>query len=396
MTTRPVASASPRRAARAPWYRALRVLLEKEFLQIRRDVVILRMLFVMPLVQLVVLANAATFEVTRAALWVVDQDGTPDARALVERFVASGRFAVAGRSASAVPADAALLNNRATIVLAIPPRFASDIARDRRATVQLVLNAVNGSQAGITQGYAQEILARYAAERSAELSARVGSAARALPPPTMQVRTRGWFNVQLDYQLFMVPGVLVQLVTIVGTLMTALNIVREKEAGTLDQLNVTPLRPAVFIAAKLIPLWVIGLVEFSAGLLIATLLFHVPIVGSVLLLYGGAMLFLLAALGVGLWISTITHTQQQALFVTFSMLMVYILMSGLFTPVRGMPDVVRWAAQINPLLHFIALMRAVMLRGAGLTDVWTHLVGLAVIGAAILSLAVGQYRKQTQ
>jgi ABC-2 type transport system permease protein len=193
----------------------------------------------------------------------------------------------------------------------------------------------------------------------------------------------------------MIPGILVQLVTLIGTLMTALNIVREKEAGTLDQLNVTPIKPSVFIAAKLIPLWIIGLFEFSLGITIAVLLFNVPMVGNPLVLLTGATLYLLAALGVGLWVSTVSDTQQQALFVTFSLLMVYILMSGLFTPIRAMPGWVKTVAQINPLMHFIALVRAVMLKGAGFRDVWVQLAALSAIGVSILGLALTQYRKQT-
>ena len=379
--------------------RVLRVLMRKEFLQIRRDPVILRMLVVMPIIQLVVLANAATFEVTASALWVVDADRTPAARALVERFTGSGRFRIAGQSAVSVPADDALLDGRANAVLVIPEGFARDVARERRAAVQLVLNAENGSQAGVTQGYASEILARYGEELGAGLGAgrAPGGRAAAAPVrgrPSVEVRTRGWYNPSRDYRRFMVPGILVQLIVMVGTLMTALNIVREKEAGTLEQLNVTPVRPSIFIAAKLLPLWLIALVEFGLGLLIAVFGFGVPLEGSVLLLFLGAAVFLVGALGVGLWISTIAETQQQALFVTFSLMMIYILMSGLFTPVRAMPDWVRVAAQVNPLLHFIAMVRAVMLRGAGLRDVAPQLLALSGIGAGILALAVSQYRKR--
>lgn len=369
--------------------RALVALLRKEFLQIRRDTVILRMLFVVPIVQLIVLANAATFEVHRTALWVSDADRTPVSRALVERFTAGGRFSVVGYSVSTVPGDDALRTGEAVSMLAIPEGFARDITQRHTGTVQLVFDAVNGSQAGITQGYANAILQSYATE----LGASIAPTMRTTPP--LQIRSRAWFNVSLDYRQFMVPGILVQLITIVGTLMTALNIVREKEAGTLDSLNVTPVSPAAFIAAKLIPLWIIGLIEFSMGLLIATFGFGVPFLGSLPLLYLGAVLFLLAALGMGLWISTITETQQQALFVTFSLLMIYILMSGLFTPVRGMPEWSRAIAQANPMLHFIALTRAVMLRGAGIADVWPQLVALAGIGTTILTLAVRQYRKQS-
>lgn len=369
--------------------RALRVLLEKEFLQIRRDKVILRMLFIMPMIQLLILANAASFEVKTSKLWVVDQDRSPVARALLDKFTASGRFTIAGYTMTGAAGDDALLDGSANAVLVIPNGFARDVVRERSAVLQLVLNAENGSQAGVIQSYAASIIAQYASELNAR--AAVGRRAKG---PTMEVRTRGRFNPSLDYKRFMVPGILTQLVTLVGTLMTALNIVREKEAGTLDQLNVTPLRPAVFIAAKLIPLWIIGLVEFSVGLVIAILVFDVPLTGNAAVLLVGAALFLLAALGVGLWISTISDTQQQALFVTFSFVMVYILMSGLFTPVRAMPGWVQSVAQLNPLMHFIALVRAVMLKGAGFADVGQRLAALGSISVAVLGLAVLQYRKR--
>ncbi len=368
--------------------RSLRVLLHKEFLQIGRDKVILRMLFILPMIQLLVLANAATFEVRTANLWVVDQDHTPMARALADRYSASGRFVVVGTSAIARSADDALLNGRADAVLVIPPDFADDVQRTHHGVVQLILNAVNGAQAGLIQSYASAITSRFAASLG-------GGHAPAPARRVMEVRARSLYNPSLDYKRFMVPGILVQLITVVGTLMTALNIVREKEAGTLDQLNVTPIRPAVFIAAKLLPMWVIGVIEFAMGMVIARLVFHVPVVGSPLVILAGLSLFLLAALGLGLWVSTMVDTQQQAVFVTFSVLMIYLLMSGLFTPVRSMPAWAQVVAQANPLMHFIVVVRAVMLKGAGFADVWRQLIALAVIGATLLSLAVKQYHKRS-
>jgi ABC-2 type transport system permease protein len=382
-------------------WRSLRVLLMKEFLQIRRDVVILRMLFVMPMIQLIVLANAATFEIKTSNVWVADQDRSPVSRALVERLTASRRFTVAGYSTDAQLGDNALLDGTANAVLVIPSAFERDLVRSRAGAVQLVLNAENGAQAGVIQSYMAEILARYADELArTRLPVRRVDVAAATPipvpgRPVIDIRTRARFNTALDYKRFMVPGILVQLITLIGTLMTALNIVREKEAGTLDQLNVTPIRPAAFIAAKLLPLWIIGLVEFTAGLLIAVFVFGVPVLGSLPTLYLGAMLFLLAALGVGLWVSTVSETQQQALFVTFSLVMIYILMSGLFTPVRAMPGWVQVIAQVNPLLHFIAMTRAVLLKGAVFIDVWRQLLALALLGTGILVLSVMQYRKRS-
>lgn len=211
----------------------------------------------------------------------------------------------------------------------------------------------------------------------------------------MELRRRGWYNSELDYREYMVPGILVVLVTMIGTLMTAMNIVREKEAGTLDQLNVTPINRSTFIAAKLIPLWTFAMIDLSIGLVVARFIFHVPMLGSLVLIFFAATIYLVGALGIGLWISTVAETQQQAMFVTFSLLMVYLLMSGLFTPIRGMPAWAQWTTEINPIAHFVALMRAVLLKGARMRDVASHLAALAAISSVVLSVAIRQYHKRS-
>lgn len=380
--------------------RALKFLLRKEFLQIFRDPALVRMLFIIPIVQLLVLSNAATFEVKRARMYVVDQDASTMSRGVVDRLAASGRFGREAGSASVRLGDEALMRREVELVLVIPTGFERDVVRDRRADVQLLVNAEDGAAAGVTQAYAREILARYAAELSVELTPvmAVAGARSERPPvrgqPVVEVRSRGWYNLELDYRHYMVPGILVQLLTIVGTLITAMNIVREKEAGTLDQLNVTPVSRPVFIAAKLLPLWMIAMVVLAIGLVIARVAFGVPIRGSLLLIFAGAALYLVAALGIGLWVSAVTETQQQAMFVNFSILLVYLLMSGLFTPVSSMPEWAQWIARANPMMHFIDMMRAVMLRGAGLADVTRQLAALAIAGALVLTVAVQQYHKR--
>jgi ABC-2 type transport system permease protein len=381
--------------------RTLGFLLRKEFLQILRDHAMVRMLFIMPVVQLVILSNAATFEVKRARMHVVDQDRSTMSRGVVDRLAASGRFVAAEASGSTALGDEALMRRDVEMVLVIPADFERDLVRTRVAKVQMLLNAEDGAAAGVTQAYARQILTRYGVELTARLvPATAVAGARAEGPPRrgqarVEVRSRGWYNTELDYRQYMVPGILVQLLTLIGTLFTALNIVREKEAGTLDQLNVTPVSRPVFIAAKLIPLWVIALFVFSIGLLVARFGFGVPIRGSVFLLYGGAALYLVAALGIGLWVSTVTETQQQAMFVNFSLLMVYLLMSGLFTPVSAMPHWAQVVASFNPMKHFITLVRSVMLQGATLSDVLPQLGVLAVAGTLVLTIAIRQYHKRS-
>ena len=375
--------------------RTLRFLLRKEYLQIFRDRIMVAQLLLLPVIQLALLANAATFEIRSARLIVVDEDRSATSRGLVDRMRAAGRFELVGATFSARRADEAMMRREAGVVLRIPRDFERDLVRTRSAPVQLVLNAEDGAAAGVTLAYAQRIVADYASEVAATLHVATSSSEGPVPGQgRLDVRARGWYNPELDYRLFMVPGILVQLVTMVATLLTALNIVREKELGTLEQLNVTPVTRGQFIAAKLIPLWSLGLVALSIGLIVARFAFHVPMRGSVLLVFGTASIYLLAALGVGLLVSTIVSTQQQAMFVTFFIILVYLLMSGLFTPVRSMPTWAQWIAQANPVMHFIEIMRAVMLRGAGLPEIARSLAVLTLLAAAMFSLSVRQYAKR--
>jgi ABC-2 type transport system permease protein len=374
--------------------RVLRFLLRKEYLQIFRDRFMVAQMLLLPCIQLAILANAATFEVKGARLVVVDEDRTSSSRGLIDRLVASRRFELVQNPISTQGADEAMLRREAGAILRIPTAFERDLVRTRAAQVQLVLNAEDGAAAGVMLGYAQRIIADYARELATTLPGGPLSMATRASQPTLDVRTRGWYNPELDYRFYMVPGILVQLVTMVGTFLTALNIVREKELGTLEQLNVTPITRGQFIAAKLIPLWSLGLLGLAIGLAVARFAFHVPIRGSVLLVFGTASVYLLAALSVGLLVSTMVETQQQAMFVTFFIVLVYLLMSGLFTPVRSMPTWAQWIAQANPTMHYMEIMRGIMLRGAGLREISHHLLVLAVCATAVFMLSVRQYAKR--
>ncbi|HEX8850990.1 MAG TPA: ABC transporter permease [Gemmatimonadaceae bacterium] len=361
--------------------RTLRFLLRKEYRQIFRDRVMVAQIFMVPIVQMLVLANAATFSVRSVGLWVVDDDRSSVSRAVVDRLTASRRFVLAGSSSSMEAADDALLGRRAGLIVHFPRGLERDLVRTRRGEMQMIFNAEDGAAAGIASAYAQRIVAGYGAELRTTSSA-------------LDVRLRGWYNPELDYRNFMVPGILVVLVTIVGSMLTAVNIAREKELGTLDQLNVTPVTRTQFIAGKLIPLWSIGLVELGVGLTFAHYVFGVPIRGSLLLVFGAAAVYLVVALGIGLLVSTLVDTQQQAMFVIYFILIVYLLMSGLFTPVRSMPGWAQWVSWFTPVQHFVTIMRAVLLKGAGIRDVFGELLVLAVYGMVVFGVAVRQYRKR--
>jgi ABC-2 type transport system permease protein len=289
--------------------------------------------------------------------------------------------------------DQALLDRQVTAVLHVPRRFEEDLVRRGRASVQLVLNAEEGATTGLVQSYATSILNAYAKELDRTLPTartRANAGVRVAP---LDLRTQRWFNPTRNYKYWMVPALMVSLTTIIGLLLTAQNITRENELGTLEQLNVTPMTKIQFIAAKLIPFWILSMVIFTIGLAIGKLVFGIPMRGNLLLVYLAAAVYLIVVLGMGLGISTVTRTQQQSMFVAFFFVLIFLLMSGLFTPVDSMPDWAQQVAEANPVKHFVSIMRAVLMRGAGIETVGRPILGLGVAGVAVLALAVMRYRK---
>ena len=373
--------------------RPILFLARAEVLHVVRDRATLAQCLIVPIVQLLVLSNAATFQIRNTPTYVVDLDRSTTSRGLVTRFAASGHFRVTGESASLDRANDALLRGDVTMVLAIPRDFEASLVRTSAAPVELSVNAEKGSAAGIVQSYASAIVSAYAAELDAGRARTVER--QPLRRASIDVRTRSWYNPALNYRDYMVPGILVALVTLIGTLLTAQNIAREKELGTLEQLNVTPITRGQFIAAKLLPFWVLGLVDLAIGLLVGALVFSIPIRGSLLLLFGAATIYLVVALAIGLWISTMVETQQQAMFVTFFVMNIYLLMSGLFTPIDSMAPWVQVVSQANPVRHFVTISRAVLVKGAGITDVARPLLILAAFAVVTLTLAVRQYSKRS-
>jgi ABC-2 type transport system permease protein len=377
--------------------RRILFLARAEVLHVVRDRATLAQVLVLPIVQLLVLANAATFAVRNTPTYIVDLDRSSVSRGLVTRFQASGHFRVDGQSVSSALANEALLRGDVTMVLTIPRDFERDLVRTGAAPIQLTVNAEKGSAAGIVQSYAASIAAAYAAELDASRHGANLSAADRAPRrgnSRIDVRSRSWYNPDLNYQHYMVPGILVALVTLIGTLLTAQNIAREKELGTLEQLNVTPMTRLQFIAAKLLPFWALGLIELAMGLLVGVVAFGVPVRGSVLLLFGSAAIYLIAALAIGLFISSLIETQQQAMFVTFFVMNVYLLMSGLFTPIDSMAPWVQTVSQVNPVRHFVTIARAILIKGAGPADIARPMLILVGFGAVTLALAIRQYSKR--
>ncbi|SDK59089.1 ABC-2 type transport system permease protein [Catalinimonas alkaloidigena] len=363
-------------------------ILEKEFRQLRRNRTLLALLLVAPLVQLLLLSYAANYEIENLNLTVVDQDHSPEARRLINKFQYTPYFRLVEARPSVAAAEQDLLENRADLVLVIPPHFERNLVRERQGQVQVLVNAINNVKAGLANGYAQAIVQAYQAEVQ---PARVQVAS----PKGLEVVPTYWYNPLLNYQTFMVPGLLVEIISIVVMFVSTLNIVREKEIGTIEQLNVTPIRKWQFILGKLIPFWLAALYQLTVGMLLARFLFHTPFVGSVALLYVITAGFLLIPLGIGLLISAVSDNQQQAMFVAWFFLMVFILMCGLFTPPEYMPTWAQAINRFNPLYYIIRTSRMILLKGSTFANVRGEVIAIFVMAVAINLLAVWRYRKTT-
>ncbi|WP_299576573.1 ABC transporter permease [uncultured Sunxiuqinia sp.] len=369
--------------------RTLRYILQKEFIQVFRNKTMLPMIFVLPLVQMLVLVFAATYDLENVDLYLVNQDQSEASRELVAKFEASPFFRIYDASFDVTDAENSFKKEAADFVLIIPQDFERALVREDEAKVELLINAIDGNKASLIYSYARGILTGFNREIIAEW--------KSLPEfnPPMQVRVKDtyWFNPELDYKWYMAPGILAILVTIIGMFLSGMNLVREKEMGTIEQLNVTPIKKYQFILGKLLPFLVIALFDLAFGLLIARLVFNLPIVGSLPLLFGFAALYLVGVLGLGLFISTVTETQQQVMFVTFFFMMIFILMGGIFTPVESMPEWAQWLDRINPIYYFMRIMRMVVLKGSGFFDLWQEFVSLLIIGTSFLGLSIWRYRK---
>jgi ABC-2 type transport system permease protein len=291
--------------------RTIRFLLKKEFLQIFCNKALLPLIFAVPVVQLLILSNAANYEIYNLRVHVMDFDQTSSSRELISQFEASPYFEVVNYSYSENQAHQDIEQDQADLMVRIPGHFEKDLATTNQTNVQLLVNAINGSTAGLANAYANSIILDFSTRM--QTSWHVQAPSPSVTP--IQIVYAHWYNPRMNYKTYIVPGILVVLVTMTGMFLTAMNIVREKEVGTIEQVNVTPVRKYEFIIGKLLPFWLIALFELAPGLIVARLVFHIPMVGSVGLIFSFAGLYLLVVLGLGLLISTFTETMQQSMFV---------------------------------------------------------------------------------
>lgn len=372
--------------------RTLKFLLQKEFKQIFRNKSLLPLIFVMPIVQLLIMPLAADYEIKNINISVVDHDHSTYSRKLIESVLASGYFKMNDYSNSFDQSFQEFQEDKSDLILEIPVNFEKGFIRENGGNLFLAVNAINGTKASIGSVYLSRIISSFNSEiRLERIPVQTMSA-----QPLVEIATLNWYNPLMKYPQFMVPGILAILVTMVGAYMCALNIVKEKEVGTIEQINVTPIRKTHFILGKLIPFWIIGMVVFSIGLIfVARIVYGIVPVGSIWLLYSFLAIYLVAVLGIGLLISTYSNTQQQAMSLAFFCMMIFILMGGLFTSVDSMPEWAKVIAHLNPVTYFIEIMRLVVLKGSTFSDIKGQFI--AMIGFALFfnTWAILNYRKTT-
>ncbi|MCW5924615.1 MAG: ABC transporter permease [Saprospiraceae bacterium] len=375
--------------------RTILFLVQKEFLQVFRNKTMLPLLLVMPVVQTLLLSFAANYEVKNLALAVVDHDLSPASRQLTDKFSASGYFQVKQFSLAAKDADRSMAADKVDLILEIPVNFERDLVRENKASISLTANAINATKAGLGMGYAQNIVRDFNVDFSQKWTPRlVSSLTNNEQRTTINIEYSNWYNPRLDYKTFMVPGILGEIVALIICFLTALNIVRERELGTIEQLNVTPLRKWQFILGKLLPFWLLSLVMMTLGLAVGKLVFDIPMLGSLWLVFGYTAAFTPCMLGLGFLISNFSDSQQQAMFTAWFFLLIFILMCGLFTPVESMPQWAQWLNKLNPVAYFVEFMRLVLLKGAGIQDIKGNFFTVLTYAAAVNGLAIWTYKKR--
>ncbi|GAB4280138.1 MAG: ABC transporter permease [Marinilabiliales bacterium] len=367
--------------------RTIIFILQKEFKQIFRNKTLLPIIFVVPVVQLVVLIYAANMEMKNVKMMIIDRDLSTTSSQLFGKFEGSRFFTVEITDIKMQDAESYIKDNRVDAILIIPGNFEKNLIKTGSADIQILINAINSTSGGLINAYVNNIMQSFNAEVIKKFTG------LNFDKSGIGYKTRFFYNPELDYKIYMLPGILVILVTIIGAFLTALNIVREKELGTIEQINVTPIKKHQFIIGKLIPFWIIAMFEFSFGLTIGYFFFNLPVEGSLILVFSLAAVYLILALGFGLFLSAISQTQHQVMFVIFFFLIVFILMSGIFTPTESMPEWAQKVNIINPFAYLIKALRMVLLKGSTFWDVSNEFFSLLVYGIIVLSLAIWRYRK---
>ena len=375
--------------------KVLGFILQKEFRQIFRDKTILAMMFALPIIQLIILPLAANFEVKNVNVAVVDYDRSSYSQKLVNKIASSGYFRIVGSTISYPDALKLIEKNDADIMLEIPQGFERNLVREGSQQLNMSVDAINGTKSAIGSGYLTAVLTDFNRSLDVNLKSAIGQPSTIYHQPStiIDITYSDWFNPRREYKYYMVPGILVLLLTLIGGFMAALNIVREKEIGTIEQINVTPMKKWQFILGKLIPFWIVGMIVFTIGLTVMYLVYGIFPKGSIPVLYLFAAVYLVALLGFGLLISTFSNSQLQAMFVAFFFMMIFMLMSGFFTSIDSMPNWARQMSNLTPVTHFITVVRLIVLKGSGLWQVRKEMYYLIGFALLLNGCAIFNYRK---
>lgn len=366
-------------------------MLIKEFIQVLRNPRMRAVIFVIPVVQVLIIGYAVNTDVRHVPVAIYDLDRTPSSRDLIDRFEGSGCFDIVRRIATESEIQEVLDSGEAKTVLRFNRGFAEDLEGGRSASVQLLLDGSDSNTASVVLSYAGRIATEFNRTLLEKRFARTTGIRLEAEP--IALVSRAWFNPNLDSRNFFVPGVLAMLVAVVSVILSSMAIVREREIGTMEQIMVTPIGRLEFILGKTIPFALIGFIDVVLISFIAVFWFQVPLLGNPLILLLGTALYLLSTLGVGLFISTVSATQQQAMMTAFFFMLPAFMLSGFTYPIANMPVVVQWLTYLNPLRYYLVIIRGVYLKGHGIEVLWPQFAGLAILGCSLLILAAGRFRK---
>ena len=371
--------------------RPIFVLIRKEFQQILRDRSMMASILIMPLIQLLILSYAVTTDVKHLKLAVLDEDRSSISRQMAAALQNSGFFDIVSRPESRTDIEFAIYAGRADLAVIFPVHFDRDVQSGRSPALQIIVDGQNSNSSTIGLGYASRILQNYARDMIIEELIATGQTQRLR---LIQTASRVWYNPDLKSLFYMIPGIITIMLTVSTMLLSAMGLVREKEIGTFEQLIVTPIRPAQLLIGKLVPFALLGFLQLTLSLLFAFVWFRLPFEGNPLVIVLAAFLFMLATLGLGLFVSTITSTQQQALFIAWFFMIFGLIMSGFFAPIENMAPWAQTVTLFNPLRYLIAIMRAVLLKGSGVEDLLRDFLALAALGITILGLTVARFRSR--
>lgn len=369
----------------------LRHLIRKEIVQLLRNPLTLRMVIVVPLLQTILFGYVTTTDIRRLSLLVCDLDRSAYSRQLADKLTNTGYFSLSGTTGDPREVDHWLDQGRAKVAVILPPRLASDVTAGRKAAIQVITDGSNSSEASIAASYIQRVLAAESL-RLVRLQAERSGLAGADPP--LGNRSRVWFNPDLKSVNYMIPGVMCMVLFMITSLLTALGIVREKEQGTMEQVVVSPLTPAELIAGKTLPFAAVAFVEVFLVLLVGTLWFGVALKGSILWLAAASAVFVLTVLGIGMFVSTLAHTQAQAMMVNQLFMATNMMLSGFMFPISSMPAAMQGITYLVPLRYFLEIVRGIYLKGTGPSAWWPQLLMLLLFGLALFSLSALRFRKR--